>query len=127
MELLFQNLCQVLKPKLPLIEDSMQYVQVGEYSLALEFISDWCVDANPEVRLTSSELMKIKEVGHEVNRTDIWIELLPLLIDSEEEVFPLIELDNAQAYVEAQLISNPVRAKWLSRVKKKIETIKKSE
>ena len=123
-ELLFQELCEVLKPKLPYVENSMEYVQVGEYGLALEFISDWCVDAEPEVRLTTSELLIIKEIGNEVNRTEIWIELLPLLIDAEKEVFPFTELDNAKAYVEKQLINNPARAKWLSKVNKTIETIK---
>jgi hypothetical protein len=125
MELLFQELCKILKPKLKCVDNSMKYVQVGEYGLALEFISDWCVDAEPEIGLTASEILKVKEVENRVNKEEVWIELLPLLLDSEIKEFPASQLENAQGYLEKQLIDNPLRAKWLSKVNMTIESIKK--
>lgn len=125
-ELLFQELCEMLKPKLECVDNSMEYVQVGEYGLALEFIGDWCVDAESKVRLTASELLKVKEVGLHVNCEGTWIELLPILMSSEMTVFPINQLDNAESYIEKQLINNPLRANWMSKINTTIETIRKS-
>ena len=123
-ELLFKHLCNTLKPKVPYVTNSLEYVQVGEFGLALEFICDWCVDATPDVRLTAKELLKIKEVGHHVMKDHLWIELLPILIDSEKNVFPVAELDNVNYYIEQQLIQNPQRKEWISKINQAVETIK---
>ena len=127
LELLFLELCKVLKPKLGYVENSMEYVKVGEYGLALEFISDWCVDAEPEIQLTASELLSIKEVGDQINQEGSWIELLPLLIESDIALFPKKHVEHADDYLEKQLIDNPLREAWLSKVKRVIEKINNFE
>jgi len=108
-EKLFLELCEILKAKLPDIENSMEYVQAREYGLALEFIIDWCIGAEPEIKLTSSELLKVKEVSNEIKERDLWIELLPVLSNSEMNIFPYDQLTNVNKYIQKQTIDTPLR------------------
>lgn len=60
---LLSELCETLKGKLSCSSDALEYVVVGEYALALEFLADWCIDAEPQVTLSAEEIMKFKEIG----------------------------------------------------------------
>lgn len=125
-ESMFLELCGILKPKLNAVDNAMEYVRVGEYGLALEFVSDWCVDAEPAIRLTTRELLKIKEVGRHVGKEHLWIELLPILSHSEMNTFPKELLNNVDAYVEQQLINNPKRMEWMTKITRRIKAIETS-
>ncbi len=118
---LFLELCTTLKPKLEYVENSMEYVEVGEYTLALEFISDWCIDEVPRFKLTVNELLKIKEIGDQVSAEGAWIELLPLLTSFETRIFSEDDLERILFYIDNQLIKSPSREKWLSRIRESIK------
>ncbi len=122
-ELIFKELCQLLKPKLTSVENAMEYVNIGECGLALEFISDWCTDEEPPITLTTHEVLKIKEVGQLVNKNNLWIELLPILDNSEFIFFPKEQLKNVHSYLEKELITNSNRKEWISKIHMTIEKI----
>lgn len=122
-ELIFKELCQLLKPKLTSVENAMEYVNIGECGLALEFISDWCTDEEPPITLTTHEILKFKEVGQLVNKNNLWIELLPILDNSEFTVFPKELLKNVHSYLRKELINNPTRKEWISKIYMTIEKI----
>jgi len=57
------GLCQLLKSKVTNSEEAMEYVNVGEYGLALEFLSDWCLDQEPEIIVSAKELILFLEIS----------------------------------------------------------------
>ena len=119
----FSELCEILKPKLRNVDDAMEYVRVGECGLALELICDWCVDAEPVVLLTINEILRIKEIGKQVNKEEVWIDLLPLLIDTEIKFISKNDVLQAKNYIKNEIDKNPIRKKWLSKIKKVIDRI----
>lgn len=112
----FHQLCDVLQPKVSTIKDALEYVSIGEYTLALEFISDWCVDEEPAIELTLSEIFLIKEIGQKINRENMWIELIPLLSHCEMKDLPVCYIDKVTSYIESQEKTNSQREKWLARI-----------
>ncbi len=120
------NLSDMLKPKLTGTNEALEYAKAGEYRLALEFLADWCVDAEPSIFLSCKELMAFKEAGDEMNMQGPWVELLPLIISSEIQSIPSEYANQARDYIKKQLLKNPQREPWLNKVKSVLSEIAKT-
>ena len=111
-----KQLCETLESKIPIAKDALEYVRVGEYRLALEFLSDWIVDAEPVISLTAEELLKFREFGEKMGLQAPWIDLFPFLNPAEVKLIPKECAAVARSYVASEAAENPERELWLNKV-----------
>ena len=111
-----QALCDALLPKLPHAPHAMHYAHHGEWWLALEMLSDWCVDSHPLVSLSAAELMRFVAIGESMGLRRPWADLLPLVQGQEAESLPLEYAVMAREYLHKEVRANPIREAWLLRV-----------
>jgi len=120
---LLTELCETLKGKLSCSGNAMEYIGVGEFGLALEFLAEWCIDAEPQIFLSAKEIMKFKEIGDLMNMQGPWIELLPIMVSSELQNIPKVLANTARDYIKDQQAKNPERNLWLSKIQSKVNEI----
>jgi len=117
------ELIELLEPKLSYSKNALDYVKFGEYGIAIEFLADWCVDAEPQILLSAQELMMFKEIGKQMDIHGPWVELLPILIPSDVQSIPKEYAIQARNYIEKQQVKNPERKTWLNKIRSVINEI----
>ncbi len=118
-----RELAAVLETKVPHSVDALEYIQVGEYGLALELLSDWCADTDPAIALSSDEVTRFFVVGEMMGLRAPWVELLPLLELSESAGLPTNAIALAREYLAAAKADSYGRSSWLQRVLKTVEQL----
>jgi hypothetical protein len=118
-----QRLCTALLPHLPRAMDAMEYVRAGEYGLALEMLSDWLVDVEPEMSLGVDVLMRFVELGESMEVRRAWVNLLPLVDLAEVRRLPAETAPMAREVLRSERAANPQRERWLRRVQGVLERI----
>jgi hypothetical protein len=101
----------------------MEYVNAGEYGLALEMLSDWYIDAEPEIVVSANEIIEFFNVCQGMKIKRPWVELLPLLNPQEIGNIPQNYIVLARDYIENEVVDNPVRREWLNKVASVINEI----
>lgn len=91
----------------------MSYVEHGEWGLALEMLSDWCIDREPPMTLSAGELETFLEIGESMGLRRPWADLLPLLEPSQVSLLSATTARMAREYLERERPTNPLRVSWL--------------
>ncbi len=110
------ELCTTLLPKVPNALDAVDFVRHGEPGVAVEMLSDWCVDVEPPITLSLTELLQLIAVVEPVAPRKYWVDLLPLLDDDGVRDLPQDFVALANAWLASEVPTNALRAAWLARV-----------
>jgi hypothetical protein len=120
------RLCTALLPHLPRAMDAMEYVRAGEYGLALEMLSDWLVDVEPEMSVSVDDLVRFVELGESMEVQRAWVNLLPLVDSAEVRRLPEEIARMAREFLRSERGANPQRERWLRRVEGVLERVEES-